>query len=419
MYDSRFLSVDRPAAVSSVTRRNITWNFSSPAYVVDFLNGDHQVIADTGLTVSSISPAWNGIGNGTMVNPQHGLDQGFDTRMKNNTYDANNNTQSEAIDCSTVKSIVSCESKIADAVGDDPQLDSIEVLTVTPYAITGFRPPYSGADKSFLVNESDLNYAALGSNDRTPLVSVPDINTLAEDYSRPIIEYNSIWTGRYTHPDLNMPTYGREIGYWIDNATLSLQLDYTNEQKRDLLINTVQMSIDLHGAINNGMSWSADGGHNQGRKALLLLGAKVLNNSAMLAQCNNTTNINLFQEDSQIFTVSQSDVDLPRYTGDGRTRDPYTAPMIGTPEWGEKHYSDPARDGSNWGVFYRDVSGSAVIGGCLAAHLMGAKDDWDNPVLFDYYENRYWPTEEPDRANASNQIHLFTASVWDNYGATA
>lgn len=415
--DGRFPDFERPEKVLSATRRDITWTFNQPAHVNQFINGDPQVLAEDGLEVVAISPAWDGIKHGSMVDVTVNPDQGFDTRMQSNTYSAANNAATGNIACSAEKSILSSKSYTADAVGHDPQLESIEVLTVVSQMKETFRPGYSGSDKSLRFVEADLDYSELGSFSKTNITNAPDISTLADSYSAPIIEYMSEYIGRYTHPANNMPTYGREIGYWADAATLSLQLDYTDAEKRDLLINVVQMAIDLHSAIENGMSWIANGGHNQGRKGLYLLGAKVLNNSAMLANCDAAANQTLFQEDGQIFTVSQSDVDLPRYTTDGRQRDPYTTEMIGLSEWGEKHYTQPNRDGSNWNAYYRDIANSATIGSALLAYLLSAKTDWNNPAFFDYYENRKWLTDEALRGT-SNQIQLFTASVWDEHGAT-
>lgn len=414
-YDGNYVSEERPSgppiqSVTQVTTRDITWFFNQSANALQSLNGDWMVEAAPGLEIISISPAWDGTKHGSMVNPSSDPQQGFDTRMQSNTYSAANNAATGNIDCSTAKSILSAKSYDAAASGNGPQLESVEVLSIVDTLQVGFRPGYSGSDKSFMPVETDLSYAALGSFSKTNVTNKPDISTLADDYARPLIEYRRNWSGRFTHPDLNMPDYGREIGYWLEKATLSLQLDYTNAEKRDLLINIVQMAIDIKSAAESGMQWYADGGHNQGRKGVLLLGAKVLNNNAMLDLCDAATGAH-FQDDNQIFTVSQEDVDRTHLA----PREGYVSGDIGLSEWGEKHNSAPERDDSRWAATYRDIAGSSTIGSALLAHLMNAKADWNNPTFFDYYENRYWPIEEANRGG-TNEIQLFTASMWDEHG---
>jgi len=99
------------------------------------------------------------------------------------------------------------------------------------------------------------------------------------------------------------------------------------------------------------------------------------------------------------------------YTGDGRQRDPYIQSDVGIPEWGEKHASNPERDGRNWSAFYRDINYIAHLGEALAVRLTtGGYQAWNWPPFFDYMD-RAWSI-------SSSSMRAFPASMWRSFRNT-
>lgn len=376
-----------------------------------FVNGDWWVVGP--VTVTSITPATTVIDgksmHGSMINPQvyqsTSGKQGFDSRLYvTQTYNSYDPTYNVALSLPLTiqpgSSLLSCESYVEDQVlSERGQLKTMVVLTVLaePAPEGPFRPPYVGTDKTLYWNKSQIDYSKLRSlpYPGTHPGGNYDLAVLASRFERPWIEIDYGWTGRSMHPDLNMPslsggngTYGREMANVLAAGLLSLQLDFSLEQKETLLIRLIQYGIDVYGAAKNGAVWYNNGGHNMGRKMPLLFAGYMLGDEN-ITEYGDAQKHFIFQEDQQTFYVSQEDVDRPRYTGDGRRRDPYTPDMIGMPEWGEQHTGNPSRDGSNWDAYYREINGSSIIGHVLTAHLLGLKDEWNWPALFDYMDRYY------------------------------
>lgn len=397
----------------SVSQWGVTWTFEEPREVGQFANGDWWVVAP----VTIISPKSENDQNGSMINPKVNSDLAFDRRMQRNNFDPELNVATQLpLTITEPSSILSSISLEADTKGDDPQLDVIAILTVLTEAPAegSFRPPYQGMDKNIPGNISTFDYSKLGNYPVIENAVMPD--AIADSFAKPYIEIKTNWTGRYTHPMSNQPPYGREIAQKLGHGLLALQLDATDEQKRELLINMVQIGVDIYGAAREGAKWTADGGHNQGRKMPLILAGIMLQNDDILKYANAQEYL-IFQEDQQTFYVTQEDVDRPRNQprDDGRPRmEPYTVEMIGTPEWGIRHANEPAKSGSNWNASYRQVSGAPTTTHVLVAKLMGVEDIWNWPAIFDYYETRYWPAEREGNRGV-NSPSKFTRAMWEAY----
>jgi hypothetical protein len=207
------------------------------------------------------------------------------------------------------------------------------------------------------------------------------------------------------HPSNNQPDYGRDMGMQLSQALLLLQTNLTNAQKQTLYIRMVQYGIDVYGAAAAGGNWRNNGGHNQGRKMPMILAGLALEKPEILAYADAKKHF-IFGEDQQTFYVTQADVDLNRHSADGRTRHPYTSAMIGMPEWGEKHSTSPSRDGSNWGVSYREIVIQGCVGHIITAHILGVEDLWNHPVIFDYFDNRV-------RTIGAGTPTKFETDMWD------
>ena len=406
----------RAYAATSLTQFGITWTFDRDYTTGQFANGDHWVVGPVKIT--SISPrsvvSGGATMHGSMTNPAPGADQGYDSRIKNNPYvSAANVARAFPFTVQPGSSLLSSESYTEKAVNNGPQLKTIAILTVLGSAAPAgtFRPPYMGTDKPLRWNKSQLQYSKLRS---LPVVAnAPALASVEKNFERPWIEQKTNWTGRFMHPDTNMPDYGREMAHTLGSGLLSLQLNYTNAQKEKLLVRLVQYGIDIYGAAKAGTKWSADGGHNQGRKMPLLLAGVMLGDSDIQGYADGTAR-RIFQEDQQTWYVVQSDVGRTLYTADGRPRDKYIASDVGTPEWGEKHASTPSRDGRNWDTYYRDVSGAPTVGHILTARLMKLEGIWKWAPVFDYYD-RFWSIEKKNVGSGANSIPSFVGSMWAAY----
>jgi hypothetical protein len=153
----------------------------------------------------------------------------------------------------------------------------------------------------------------------------------------------------------------------------------------------VQIGVDTYYLAKIGCLWPANGGHAHVRKWAILFAGFMLNDSDMLAvgQETHTMSAWRFGEDEQTFYVSQTDID--RGVG-------YTQDDLGEPEWGIRHYAEPNLDNPAWTANYRQcctaICWSSEV---LGALILGLKDNWNWPALFDYQ----------DRYNATETTYLF------------
>jgi hypothetical protein len=384
------LSCHLAMAATSVSRNGVTWNFSNDRQVGQYCNGDWWVVGPvtiTGITPASSNSSGSWI-NGSMLNPRTGSTQGFDNRFiaTYNPYDDTLNVGNKLpLTLPADSSLVSAVS--APSYQQWGLIQSFSVLTIvsSPPPAGSFRPSYSGTgSRASRWKESDLNYNALQRLPRSGM-NLPSVTGLATDFLRFWFERDLNWTGRYMHtPYQALNGYGKDMAIKTGNAALLLNLDYTNAEKRDLLVGIVQYGIDIAGIRATGARWYDTGGHNIGRLSPLLVAAAVLNDQELKNRCVGSELG--FSEYCQTFFVSQADVDRARYTADGRPRLPYTTANIGMPEWGETHTFNPSRDGNNWNAFYRDICGGQLTAPAMAARVMGMRTLVNWEPFFQYQE---------------------------------
>jgi hypothetical protein len=406
-------------AATSISQFGITWTFDRDYQSGQFANGDYWVVGP--VKIVSISPGSatsNGRTiNGSMVNPGVGTNQGYDSAAYGGGYSGNVATGVSSSNPLTLAAGSSLVSSISHpTAGQRPQLTSAAVLTVLSSAAPAgsFRPPYVGTDKTPRWNVSQLKYSLLRSLPN--VAGTPSLATLESQLERPWIEHNTEWTGRFIHPSENMPDYGRDMANVLGDALMSAHLNYTTEQKEKLVIRLVQYGIDVYGVAKAGAIWVDNGGHGHGRKMPLIFAGMMLGDGNMLALADGSKKI--FQEDRQTWYVTTADVGRELYTGDGRPRVPYIAADVGLAEWGEKHMTQPNRDGRNWDAYYRNVVGHSILAHALVARLMGAQTHWKWPAFFDYTD-RYWATEKATNTGLGNLIQPFVHAMWTTYRATA
>lgn len=411
---------DTPGTTNVLSQFGFTWTFVEQAPFGQFANGDYWVVGP--VQVMAISPASTVVDgrtkNGSMVNPGLGMSQGYDSAMYDVYGPAYSNALNVAMGVSPASPLVlqpgtSLISSLSiDAAGNRPQLKSAAVLTVltAPAPSGSFRPPYFGSDKTVRYNLAQLDYRRLPRF--APVAGAPALSTVAARFQRPWLEHVLNWTGRYCHPQDNMPDYGRDISLAIGDAALLLLLDYPDAQKETLLIRLVQYGIDLHAIATGGGTWEDLGGHMQGRKLPILLAGRVLHDAGMLSVGRSMPL--RFQEDRQTWVVVPADVGRPLYHADGRLRVEYVASDVGLPEWGEQHTRNPARDGRNWDAYYRRIVGPSILAHVLAAHVLGLRQDWNWEPLFGYAD-RYWEIEKDVNSAAGGNITAFHKAMWLAY----
>lgn len=249
-----------------------------------------------------------------------------------------------------------------------------------------FRPPIATTDKTSLWSEDALDYTILPK--LTPVASAPGIAQAARNVERLWqVQQTNNTACRNISPQNNHSEYGRDRGQQLNQTVLSLCFDYPDEEKREALIGTIQIGIDVYGRRLEGGYWYDLGGGNMNFKVPLVIAGLALNDATLKTMAGAT---NFWNNDRQTFVVSQSDVDLARYTADGRARSPYEPHMIGTAEWGEQATKQPQRSGSNWQASYRDVCSTTMFGSMLAMRLIeGAQTVWNNQRVFDYCDIVY------------------------------
>lgn len=395
----------------------IVFNFPERYTIGQYANGDYWVYNNGDeVTITQITPvSENIVGrtiNGTMINPVESSIQGYDSESRDMTYDEGLNVDPGntgiplvvSPGTSVVKSISMESSKGRPIISD-----AVVLTVVNKIPVDGaFRPPYTGNDKSVIATIDDLDFDVLGNHPR--LGDEPDITEVVSYYDRVWLEHCTEWTQRDIHPLNNMPAYGRDIADKSAIGLILLQLDYSNAEKKELLINLVQYGIDLYGLVRNGAIWYNNGGHNLGRKMPMLLAAKVLNNTDMLAYSDKEKYF-IFQDDQQHFYVSTSEVALTNSDAwapdDRATLIPYRNEDIGLAEWGIRHSDRPEADNKSWDATYRLVNGYAQTLHIFAARLMGVEDDWNWPPVFDYTD-RFYEIEK-------DKFPTYFVNLWEVY----
>ena len=417
---------------SSVTQHGVTWTFDEEYPVGQFVSGDSFVVAPSGLSITNIDPLPTSGRNGTMIDPvaDFGI-SGFDDRVsQSNVYnDSENDGLSLPLAVPAESAVVSSISAsslgsfagIGSSISSDSSssayqnpLSSLTVLTVlTESPLVGsFRPGYCGSDRTIHAqwNEDNIDYSKLGS--LTPEGSITDIDNYAQLYSRVKTDFQNGYQNRSLHVHGQQPSYGRDICQYSMEAGLLLHLNYTNAQKRDLLIGYLQWGIDNYVRLRAGGSWWADGAQNSGRKLPTIMAGVLLNDSVLLAEAATG-----FAEDTQHVYISASDV--TDYT--------YPSEQIGVAEWFEKgDKGDPGwldeTAGSiyppnNGGNRYRDLNWPNNGGTCLAALILsGGKVAWSDDAFFDYHDRckngiyESW-SEKPETVSFQG----FAEDMWNAY----
>lgn len=443
---------------TSIEQYGITWTFAEPVEYGQFVNGDYWVVdPGGGIKIINIIPGHkihtDGIRhlNGSMINPTKGK-QGFDSHIfftGTNDYNANLNV---GIGISSETPLVltgnnSLVSTISNLIPEKSHVSYVKTAAVLTCLFSmppsgSFRPSIYPTTKT-LHNVSSINYGLLKTLAYPS--TKPNITTYAGYFKVVWLDHIAGWTGRYLHPTDGFPD-NYYYSWYMSDASLMLHLDYTQEQKKDLLVGFLQLGIDLYGYLETGaVGWAPDGGHSSGRKWPILFTGIMLNYAPMknigaisgdylysnsYGAGNPPPDYKHFGEDGQTFYVSQSDVNITNsalWDPDTRTAPnyPYTAEMIGMPEWGIRYSTFPSKSDASWQANYRTIPTcpSSWAGTVMAARIMGAKTLWNHDAFFDYMD-RYMAISKgiPDPfgyqvpgEKAGDRPGGFRGTMWDTY----
>lgn len=317
---------DATGLAESVRQYGITWEFDGTYTVGQYANGDWWVAGP--VTITTIGPESTAVDgrvmHGTMLDPVGGT-QGYDSYDSDMSYDPDLNVDPGAsgedlvVEEGSVVSSISLESPNEQGRPVLSDLAILTVVTAQPPA-DAFRPgPYS-QDAAAQWTESDLDYGVLRSLQTVD--SAPDLDAVTDNVDRFWNEQETSWTQRPVHAKNNQTyydrpaVYGREIAYALGDGLLSLHLDDTDEQKRDLFVTMVQRGLDIYDRAAVGGVWEDNCGHNPGRKMTMLFAGLALDDTDILdmARADGPREEFRFQEDRQTFYVSDTDIENPDYT---------------------------------------------------------------------------------------------------------
>ncbi|MDQ8188060.1 chitobiase/beta-hexosaminidase C-terminal domain-containing protein [Pelagicoccus sp. SDUM812002] len=407
----------------SIKRGSVTWTFDRDYPAGQFANGDWYVVSTTGITITSISPSWDGQKNGAQINPLMNKSlQGLDKRISTSgiNYDGNLNVADDLpISLYANQTLVSVVGK--DNASRSPWMEEAQVLTVLPTEppANSFRPPYAGTDKTIRGTTDDIDWNWVLDLPHPPNARSPN---------RAIGNIQIDWWEQWQSSDLKTAntehTYGRAIAYEAATAVLWLHLSNSRSKKEEVMIDLIQRGIDNFGLVKSDRhGWWPNGGHNLGRKLPFLIAAKALNDSEMMTYSTSEKGgRRAWHEDEQHFYVSSEQIDKqPALNTNGTRpysdRTPYLAEHLGMADWTSNGYNERHRATPKWtgwsGSGYRFANGGPNVGQVAAAMLSGLESAWDAPAFFDYIRERYWPAEEDARQNAFNQIYLFHAEMFE------
>ena len=435
------------STASSVDQHGITWHFDKDYQVGQYANGDWWVVGPVTITrITPESTTVNGrVVHGSMLNP-NGFQNGWDSHSStdagtypsyNSQYNVAPSVAGQALSLSE-GSIVSAISSFSSNIGGSNRgvIDKYAILTVVPEAPPegAFRPDPYGTDKTSYWTESRLDYGILRS--LPPVANTPSLQNVIDSVSgfwNDHIPANGGWRQQPFTARSFQRSYGRDIGNDSGHALLSLHLDYSNEEKRDLFVHMVQKGIDIYGRQQlGGDLWSNNGAHYGSQKARMVLAAMALGDADMIA-ASDAEEYLVHGMDQQTFYVTQEDVDRVSDNDSTGTSGNscgtsgaslYEPEDLGIAEWGRSHTTAPAQfDCRLWGASYRWIGGS-YAGNVLAIQLIpGAKEAWNHPALFDY-SDRYFDIETDSGATwgvggGANQLRAFFADMYKAYSGLA
>jgi len=430
-----------PNTASSISKDGVTWTFSQPVTVGQFVNGDYYVVGPVTITAIDPPPTTSSpYENGSVLNlPTANSKSGFDSRLNDGTdeswwFDASLRSY-PPIDLKPGDALVSTVS--LPQIHTDPEVmrasdksaspvRSASVLTVLSAAPSAdaFRPSYCDRTQT-IYHANDLQRNLLPSLAPPNPSQTPALSVFENYYRRPWIDTNPFL---FDAPADYMPSYGQHIAFADSYASLLLMLNFSASQKVNLTNYFVQYGIDLYGCVQRGYGWPAFGGHRSGRKLPIIFAGILLNNDGMK---NVSTNFpNQFGEDMQTVYVDAipggytqawqgAAVIYGGHYGVNANGTPVSAGLYGPYEQLQPNNWPVINGNEQLGEAYRRCCTSVSwIGEALAIHILKAESIWSHPAFFDYADR--WMTEDDSAAVAAikSQTGFDYSANWERQGQT-
>lgn len=462
----------------TLSRHGVTWTIAGNPTHGTYCTGDPWVVGP--VTITAITPAWDGTRNGTMLNPSaetdtsgnvdhyHSIPNGWDTRIWDfgqwTYYSAAHNAalQLPSLSVPVNTSVVSTRG-IANATGRETKVENYAILTVVESAppADSFRPPpYGSEQKTTPWRESQINYGALNKLSSSAVAStLPSLSDMSDRMLKP-------WIFRIPHDvdeqfhaanmSANNTGYGMQVSLISGTAGLMLNLDFSNAQKRDLLLGTLQCAIDELYLLKRGAVWFISGGHNSGRWTPIIVAAGCLGSEFI------TYNVpTKYQEGLGTFFLTPEYWSTPMgtmQTCDGQyvrrsvncglvtefsqvdTADP-TGNQVGS-AWiklgSQVYHANNTWSGAN--NAYIDIASASLTGPTMTARAMGLRAAINHEAMFLYadrvaatgWSHAYWynPTPEfhkafyaafknapPPTSGPDTRAPILSSITTDNVGA--
>jgi hypothetical protein len=430
-----------PGTASSITKDGITWTFSKPVPVGQFVTGDYYVVGTVTITaIDPIPTTSSPYENGSVLNlPTANGKSGFDSRLNDGTdeswwFDASQRSYPpitlkpgdslvSSISLATIHSLPEVMRASDMSASPVATASVLTVLSAVPSADT-FRPSYCDRGQT-LYHAGALQRSLLPSLAPPNPSGTPTLAQFETLYRRPWIDTNAFL---FDAPAEYMPSYGQHIAFADSYASLLLMLNFPAAQKVNLTNYFVQYGIDLYGCLEAGYGWPAFGGHRSGRKLPIIFAGILLNDDGM--KNASTMHPNQFGEDMQTVYIDK----IPG----GYTQAWQGATVIYGGHYGVTTDGTPISAGlygpyeqlqpANWplingteqlGEAYRRCCTSVSwVGEALTIHLMHAESVWNYPAFFDYVDR--WMTEGDAQAVADikAQSGFDYSADWDRQGQT-
>jgi len=426
---------------ASITKDGITWTFSQPVTVGQFVNGDYYVVGP--VTITAIDPAPTTSApyeNGAVLNlPTANSKSGFDSRLNDGT------DESWWFDA-TLRSYPPINLKPGDALVSSlslPQIHSVpevmrasdmsaspvasvSVLTVLSAAPSAdaFRPSYCDR-KQTIYHANSLQRNLLPSLTPPNPPGTPALSQFETWYRQPWIDTNPFL---FDAPADYMPSYGQHIAFADSYTSLLLMLNFPAGQKVNLTNYFVQYGIDLYGCVQAGYGWPAFGGHRSGRKLPIIFAGILLNNDGM--KNVSAAYPNQFGEDMQTVYIDKipggyqqawqsATVIYGGHYGVNADGTPVSAGLYGPYEQLQPASWPLLNGNEQLGEAYRRCCTSVSwVGEALAIHILKAENVWNYPAFFDYVDR--WMSEDDTQAVADikAQTGFDYSANWERQGQT-
>jgi hypothetical protein len=412
-----------PGTASSITKDGITWTFSQPAPVGQFVTGDYYVVGP--VTITSITPTPTAslpYSNGSVLNlPAVNGKSGFDSRLNDGTdqswwFDASlraypplqlkpGDALASSISLKQNQSLPEVMRSSTKSASPVATVSVLTVLTSAP-AADAFRPSY--CDRGQTIYHADsLRRELLPSLVPPNPSATPKLEQYEELYRRPWIDTNAFL---FDAPAEYMPSYGQHIAFADSYAALLLMLNFPAKQKVNLTNYFVQYGIDLYGCVQAGHGWPAFGGHRSGRKLPIIFAGMMLNQPGMTHV--STAYPDKFGEDMQTIYVTQvppvgtfaqawqgATVIYGGHYGVNVNGPPVSPGLYGPYEQLQPRDWPSVNGNERLGEAYRRCCTSVSwVGEALAMHLLHAESAWNHPAFFEYVDR--WMNEDDTRAIA-------------------